>query len=165
MDPMTMYAIGQGVNAIGQGLFGGGDAPAKANLHLVNPAQQALYNRMAGGLLNGSGDFGFGQAAKSGTSQLQDMMAQRGISPDSGIAMQAQGNMMANAMGQDAANRRDTWFRLMGQPLQTAQTAGANFIPGSPSQGVGREQQHNLLQGMKNKYGTYASRWANDGDG
>ena len=50
------------VQAIGAGLSGDGEQPA-SNLHLVNHAQQALYNTMARQLLGGGGDFGFGQGS------------------------------------------------------------------------------------------------------
>jgi hypothetical protein len=166
MDPVTGYALASGVSALGQGLFGGGQKPATGNLHLVNPAQQGLYNMMAKQLMTGSGDFGFGTAFKQGKSQLQDLMAQRGIAPDSGVALQAMGNMGAQAVNQDAANRRNTWFQLMNQPLQTATSAGANFIPGSPSTGTSTDQQVNNYTNRENKYGRYASPWANyGGDG
>jgi len=158
MDFGWADAAAVGANAIGGALSKPNDQ-ALSNLHLVNPAQQALYNSMAGKLMGGGGDFGFGTAFKQGKSQLQDMMAQRGISSDSGIGMQQMGNMTAGALGQDAANRRDTWFQLMGVPLQTAQTSGANFIPGSPSSGTGRDQQSYNLTNRENMYGRYASPW------
>ncbi len=41
--------------------------------------------------------------------------------------------MGAQATNQDAQNRRNTWFQLMGQPLQTAQITGANLMPGTSS--------------------------------
>ena len=140
MDPATGYLIGSGVGALGQGLMGE-DKQQLGNLHLVNPAQQALYNTMAKRLLGGGGDFGFGSAYKQGKGQVQQMMAQRGISPQSGVSLATMGDMTADAVGQDAANRRNTWFQLMGTPLQTAQTAGANYIPGSPSSGSTTESQ------------------------
>ena len=152
MDPATGYMIGAGANTLGQGLMGQPDQPL-GNLHLVNPAQQALYNTMAQRLLGGGGDFGFGSAYKQGKGQVQQMMAQRGISPQSGVAMSAMGNMTADAVGQDAANRRNTWFQLMGTPLQTAQTAGANYIPGSPSSGSTSESQAYNRNNYSQRYG------------
>jgi len=151
--------LSSGIGALGAGLSGGGDK-ARQNLHLVNPAQQALYNQMAGQLLNGSGDYGFGTAFKQGKSQLQDFMAQRGISPDSGIYGQQMGNMTANALAQDAAGRRNTLFQLMSQPLQTAQTAGANYITGSPSAGTTTEAQaRGYTRKQSNPFHAYA--WGN----
>jgi hypothetical protein len=145
-----------GLGALGQGLMGQQDQ-ALGNLHLVNPAQQALYNTMTDRLLSGSGDFGTGQAIKQGKSQLQDFMAQRGISPDSGIYGQQMGNMVANAASQGAANRRNTMLQLMGTPLQTAQTAGANYITGSPSSGTTTEAQANSFRNKgQRKYHGYA---------
>jgi hypothetical protein len=127
--------IGTGVNAIGGVLGGGGGEAKQGNLHLVNPAQQYLYNQMLAGLKGGGGDFGFGTSVKQGGSQLAQMMASRGISPQSGAYAGAYGNMVGQAAGQDQDARRQYMMQLLGMPLQTAQTAGANLIPGSPSQG------------------------------
>ena len=147
--------FGGGLNAIGSGLSGGGGDKVRQNLHLVNPAQQALYNQMTKQVLSGSGDYGFGTAFKQGKSQLQDFMAQRGISPDSGIYGQQMGNMTANAVAQDAAGRRNTLFQLMSQPLQTAQVTGANYIPGSLSTGQGVEQQSRHYGNRVGNYSKY----------
>lgn len=135
MDPMTMMAIGQGVGAIGQGLFGGGGDQATSNLHLVNSGQQALWNQMARRAMSGQGDYGYGAAAKSAKGQIQGMLESRGISQDSGLGMQALAQGYGAAAAQDAQNRRNTQLSILGTPLQTASTAGANLIPGSPSQG------------------------------
>ena len=142
-------------SAIGGALGGGGGDQPLGNLHLVNPMQQQLYNTMARRLMSGGGDFGFGSAYKQGKNQVQQMMAQRGISPQSGVNLATMGNMTANAVGQDAANRRNTWFQLMGQPLQTATVAGANFVPGSISRGIGTEQQANLFNRDPRRTGKY----------
>ena len=136
MDPMTVYGIGQGLNALGGLLGGGGGGEAKqGNLHLVNSGQQALWNQMAQRALSGQGDYGYGAAAKSAKGQIQGMLESRGISQDSGLGMQALAQGYGAAAANDAQNRRNTQLSILGTPLQTAQTAGANLIPGSPSQG------------------------------
>ena len=155
MDPLTMYGIGAGVNAIGQGLMGSQEQGAKGNLHLVNPMQQQLYQYMGNQLMNGAGDYGFGNAIKQGKSQLQDFMAQRGISPDSGVYGQQMGNMVANASALAGQNRMNNLFQLMSQPLQTATITGANFLPGSTSFGIGREQQAASFDRNRNPWGSY----------
>jgi len=147
--------LGGAIGAIGAGIMGGEGDKVRQNLHLVNPAQQALYNQMTKQVLSGSGDYGFGTAFKQGKSQLQDFMAQRGISPDSGIYGQQMGNMTANAVAQDAAGRRNTLFQLMSQPLQTAQVTGANYIPGSLSTGQGVEQQSRHYGNRVGNYSKY----------
>ena len=151
-NPFLGSLTGGLASGIGAGLTGQQD-PALGNLHLVNPAQQALYNTMAKRLLGGGGDFGFGSAYKQGKGQVQQMMAQRGISPQSGVSLATMGGMTADAVGQDAANRRNTWFQLMGTPLQTAQTAGANYIPGSPSSGTTTEAQAHNRNTYSQRYG------------
>lgn len=145
------------VQAVGAGLSGGGQDQMAGNLHLVNPAQQALYNMMTKKLLNGSGDFGFGQAVKSGKKTLQGMMANNGISPQSGVYNSSLADMTATAANQDAGNRRNTMLSLMGTPLQTATVSGANFVPGSLSRGVGTQQQQNFLMGKSERTGNYGN--------
>lgn len=136
MDPGTASLIGAGLNFLGGGLFGGGQQQAQGNLHLVNPAQQLLYNKMIAGLTGGAGDFGYGSNIKQGTSQLQNMMAQRGIKVGSGGAYSgAYGNMVGQALGADAQARRQYALNLLQSPLQTATVTGGNLIPGSPSAG------------------------------
>jgi len=144
-----------GIEAIGQGLMGQEGDKQRSNLHLVNPMQMGLYNTMYKKLMGGGGDFGFGSAYKQGKNQVQQMMAQRGISPQSGVNLAAMGNMTANAVGQDAQNRRNTWFQLMGQPLQTATVSGANFVPGSTSRGIATNQQANFFNNDPRRTSTY----------
>lgn len=132
------YLVGAGIAAdvLGAGLMSGGQDPVLGNLHLVNPQQQLLYNKMLQGLLGGGGDFGYGSNIKQGTSQLQNMMAQRGIKVGTGGAYSgAYGNMVGNALGQDAQARRQYAMGLLQSPLQTATVSGANLIPGSTSAG------------------------------
>ena len=63
MEPATAYLASKGVEAVGAGLMGN-DEQALGNLHLMNPAQRAMWNMMAKQYLSGSGDFGFGSAYK-----------------------------------------------------------------------------------------------------
>lgn len=145
IDPVTgAYVASAAVNAIGQA-FGGGDEQARSNLHMVNPAQAALYNSSVRSLLGGGGDFGYGSNIKQGKSQLQDFMASRGVklSPQSGAYGAAYGNMVGQAQGMDQNARRQYALGLLGTPLQIAQTTGMNFIPNSPSQGINPDQQYN----------------------
>jgi hypothetical protein len=124
------------------GLFGGSPDPAMpTNLHLVNPQQQALYNQMFAGLRGGGGDFGYGTNVKQGSSQLAQMMASRGISPQGGAAAGAYGAMVGGAASADQDARRNYMMQLLGTPLQTAQVNGANFVPGSVSAGYGPGDQ------------------------
>lgn len=141
VDPITGEIIGGALNFLGAGLFGGQPDPVMANLHLVNPGQQALWNQMAKRVATGAGDFGFGQGAKTAKGQVQQFMADRGVSMDSGYAGAAMGDAFANAAAQDEANRTQVGLSLLGTPLQTAQTAGANLIPGSPSAGYSQGAQ------------------------
>jgi len=125
--------------AILGGLFGGGGSQPvtqqATDLHLVNPLQQQLYQRMYDGLSRGDGDFGYGTNVKSGLSQLQQMMASRGVSvnPNSGAYAGAAGNVIGQAAAADATARRNYMMQLLSSPLQTATISGRNYVPGSPS--------------------------------
>lgn len=136
-----LYAAGAGVNAVSN-LVGGKDEFRPANLHLVNGAQMAGYQDLMRKLLAGDGDHGFGTAVKQGKTQIQQMLADLGVSANSGYGAAAMGDMVANAASQDSANRVQTMLELIRTPLQTAQTQGANFIPGSPSAGMDANRQY-----------------------
>ena len=140
---MALLELGSSLlQGLGAGLMGGGEKPQAGNLHLVNPQQQLLYNKMLQGLLGGGGDFGYGSNVKAGTSQLQNMMASRGIKVGTGGAYSgAYGNMVGNALGQDANARRQYAMGLLQSPLQTATVTGANLIPGSTSAGYSQGAQ------------------------
>ena len=140
-----LEAAAVGANTLGSALGLNQQDPVLGNLHLVNPAQQALYGNMAQGLLRGGGDFGLGSGFKQGSSQLAQMMAARGISPQSGAAAGAYGNMVGNAMSNDVQARRQYALSLLGSPLQTATVSGANMVPGSPSQGYSPGAQEGSL--------------------
>ena len=141
MDPVTLGMIGSSaLGAIGAGLSGS-QQPADGNLHLVNANQDQLYRAMLAGLQGGGGDFGYGTNVKQGTSQLAQMMAARGISPSSGVAAGAYGNMLGQAESADQQARRQYMMQLLGTPLQTATFSGNNYAISSPSYGSTKEAQ------------------------
>ena len=133
--PIGAALIGSAlIGAAGSAMQPGPEKQASGNLHLVNPQQQALYQKMYAGLQGGGGDFGYGTNVRQGTSQLQNMMAQRGIKVGTGGAYSgAYGNMVGAAASADQEARRNYAMQLLGQQLQTANVTGANLIPGSPS--------------------------------
>jgi hypothetical protein len=121
---------------------GGGEEQLPGNLHMVDPAAVAYRNRILASLMGGGMDTGFGANIKQGTSQLQQMMAQRGIKVGSGGAYTgAYGNMVGTAASNDANERYKRIYQMLGQPIQTATVTGANFIPGSVSHGQNARQQ------------------------
>ena len=136
IDPGTAMLISTGAN-LGAGGLSGGQEQAKGNLHLVDQGQLAQRNAMIAGLRGGGGDFGFGTNVKQGQRQLQNLMAQRGVSidPRSGAYAGAYGNMVGQAAAADQGARRDYMMNLLRSPLQIASSTGHNFLPTSPSQG------------------------------
>ena len=123
-------------NAAGS-IWGGQGEQKEGNTHLVNQGAQSMWNQMARGLQTGQGDFGFGSNYKQGKSQVQDFMASRGVKmdPSSGAYAGMMGNMTGEALGMDADRRDKYAMQLMGTPMQTMTTTGANFLPNSPSRG------------------------------
>jgi hypothetical protein len=129
VDPVTagmlMSAAGTGVEAATQ------EKPDKHKLHTrwQDPYQGMLFQQMMKRGMSGAGDFGFGQAAKQGNSQLSQFMSDRGISPGSGYGLAGQGNMLAQAMGADVANRRQYGLNLLAaQPRkETSDYGWANY--------------------------------------
>jgi hypothetical protein len=151
------WLIGAGIAAdVAGSIWGGEDEQQQMppNLHLVNPGQQALWNMFAQRAKSGAGEFGFGQAAKQGKSQVQNFLADRGVDMGSGFAAGAMGDAFANAAAQDSANRNQFNLSLLNTPLQVAQTAGANFIPGSTSTGADVGEQRQAFAGGTG-YGPY----------
>jgi hypothetical protein len=152
IDPGTAILLSSAIGGLGSAFGGGGEEQKQlaGDLHLINPYQQQLYNQMYSGLMGGGGDFGYGSNIKAGTSQLQNMMAQRGIKVGSGGAYSgAYGNMVGSALGQDAEARRAYAMQLLQSPLQVEAITGANLVPGSPS-------KFNMKASMKNVRGQYA---------
>lgn len=102
-------------SAAGAALGGGQEPQPHAMTHIINPWQQALMHQMQTRALQGNlGEMGFGQAVKQGKSTMQNMMAQSGIRPDSGVYQSALGSMLANATSQDAANRQNLMMQIAG---------------------------------------------------
>jgi len=121
MNPLAIaYLGGQAMDMIGAGMQN--NNPVLSKWDIVNPQQQKMWNAMSRQLMSGSGDYGFGSAFKQGKSQLQDYMANRGVSQDSGVGLAAMGNVANGASQVDAQNRTQRWMQLMGTPLQTAQS-------------------------------------------
>lgn len=125
--------LGPAAVSVGQtlaGAFGGGQQQAPGKGHIVNPVQQALlYGLMARapGVLQGSGDFGFGQATKQMRGTLGQMMADRGISPATGgggLYAGLMSNMLSQAGAADAQARRNYVLGLAGTPVQTLVAQG-----------------------------------------
>lgn len=131
----------------------------RGNLHLVNTGQADLYRQMLAELGRGGGDSGYGANTKAGISQLQQMMAARGVSvnPGSGAYAGAAGNVIGQAAAADAAARRNYMTQLLGTPLQVAQVAGANYVPTSSSIGTEFDDQYNSLTDYRRGGG--GSRW------
>jgi hypothetical protein len=121
------------IGAVGSGLSAGfAPEPSESNLHLVNPTQQALYKSLAARFNAGAGDDGFGTGFRQGKSQLAQMFADRGITPDvseSGAYAGALGNLAGTTGAAAAQNRFSQGLNLLRSPLQTATITGENFIP------------------------------------
>ncbi len=112
-DPATIYGIGMGLNALGQGaqgLWGGGDQ--KPDPTYSAPAiweQGGLLKQILQGQMRGDGDFGLGAGATQANSTLTSMLGQRGYT--NGVSAGGTGGgflaqMMAKVMQDDAQNRR-----------------------------------------------------------
>ena len=141
MDPLTIAALASG--ALGAATSGQGQQDPKnaGDLHLANIGQQNLWNMMQQRAMSGSGDFGFGANVKQGKSQLQQMMGDRGISPQGGAGMNALSQMIGTASAADAQGRNDYAMNVLRSPMQVVSTEGSNWLPNSPSFGYDNEQQ------------------------
>ena len=112
--------MGWGIAAAGLGsalggLMGGG-GPEQRPMHtgMMVPEQAELLRKMIAAYQGGSGEFGFGPAATSGMATWRNMMGQRGIGLDSGVAQGGFAQMMAQAMGMDSQNRGQFGMGLIG---------------------------------------------------
>ena len=115
--------LGPAIGALGSmataGLSGGErDA---GPLSIVNPMQQALIQKMQFDAARGGGDFGFGGAARQATGQVQQYMADRGVSPESGVYGGALSSAIANAASGDLQNRRSYMLGTAGLSPAVAQ--------------------------------------------
>lgn len=133
--PINPMVAAAGINALA-GLVSNNNGPAQlaGDLHLVDPLAQQKRAQLIQLLMGGGMDTGFGANIKQGASQLQQMMARRGIKVGSGGAYtSAYGNMVGTAAANDANERYNRIYQMLGMPLQIATATGKNFIPGSPS--------------------------------
>lgn len=118
MDPLTAGLM------VGGPMIGGmfsEDAP-KNYTGLQSKAQLDLINQMVRMMQQGGGEFGFGQAARSGNETLMNSLAQRGINQNSGVGQSALASMLAQAATGDAANRRQ-----FGMQVSQAQAPLVNY--------------------------------------
>jgi len=130
------------------------------NLVVSNPMQWNLYKMLKDAYTSGSGDYGLGSNIKAGMSNLQQMMADRGISPESGVYNSALSNMIAQATEADAASRRDYGLNLLRTPVQTAVISGENLLPRYGDSGNSATPQPVNNQGHGNTQ-NYATDWEN----
>ena len=157
--------VGGALSALG-GLFGGNGQPDPkdaGDAHLTNSGQLDLYNTMLKQYMGGAGDFGMGQNVKTGNSQLSQLMASRGISPQSGMGAGLFANMVGTAGAQASQNRQNFGMDLLRSPLQVTHTAGSNWLPPSPSQGYGPTEQWTHYVGNKKRYDARYGRTFGDG--
>lgn len=154
---MALPAVAYGIGALGSvagSIWGGQEADPKdaGDLHLVNAGQQDLWNSMLKKIQSGSGDFGAGQGIKQGKSQLAQFMADRGINPGGGTGVAGMADMIGTASAGANQNRLGYAMNLLGTPLQTAQTSGSNWLPGSPSQGYDAAAQRDHFVPSQHSY-------------
>lgn len=107
------------------------------NLVATSPTQFKMYDQLVQNFLSGGGDYGYGSTMKSGNSQLQQFMADRGISADSGVYQSAMADLIAQSAATDASNRYNYGLNLLNSPPATAVITGENQIPGAAAAGYG----------------------------
>jgi hypothetical protein len=112
MDPMTMYGIGMGANALGGLLSPGQQKAPTTYTDLVIPEQAGLLRMLLQQYAMGGGDFGLGASMREGTSSISNMLARMGISPGSGAHASLLQKMMSGAVAQDADARRQYGLAL-----------------------------------------------------
>ena len=109
MDPVTgSFVAGTVANTIGN-VVGGGDQYDKTPTltGYANVSQGRLQNALLRAYTRGDGEFGFGQAMRQGTSQLDQYLRDSGMpGAKGGIADSLRAAMIGNAASGDAANRR-----------------------------------------------------------
>lgn len=148
MDPISLAAMGA---QFAGGLFGGGSGdPAQTYVGVGSLPQVNLLNQMILAAQRGSGEFGFGPAMQQAYGTLQGQAQQRGMDMNSGVMQGALQQMMANALAQDANNRRQymtglaqarPWTMNYNQLDHTLDRSAyrqfGNYGGGVPSQGGG----------------------------
>lgn len=146
MDPGTALLLSSGANMLG-GLFSGGQEAQQqlpVSLHNVNPLQSLLYRKLINQFATGSGDFGFGTAAKQGMSTVRQLMADRGIAPESGVYQSALATVLGQAAQGDVAARRQYGMGLLNTPMQVMGASGHNYGYGKS---IWKSPTANLLRG------------------
>lgn len=127
--------VGMGLGFLGNLVSGANEEPQQNSYYRVGSQPQlALFNRIMQAASNGSGEFGFGQAASQGMASLRQNMLNRGISPQSGVYNSALAQMFANAAGQDAGNRRN--FAMQAAQMQPWTANATNYMD-TPFTGAG----------------------------
>jgi len=79
----------------------------------LNPETVALQNAMLRAYMSGSGEFGFGGAAKQANATMERAGAMRGIDPRSGVSQSLMARMLSEALAADAMNRQQYGMNLM----------------------------------------------------
>ena len=121
------FVIGAGMNFLGNLIGGANEEPQQNSYYRVGSQPQlALFNRIMQAAGNGSGEFGFGQAAGQGMASLRQNMLNRGINANSGVYNSALAQMFANATGQDAGNRRN--FAMQAAQMQPWTANATNYM-------------------------------------
>ena len=105
------------------------------------PEQMELLRQLIGRQQAGSGEFGFGGAAKQGQSTLLQALGSRGISPQSPAAQGALAQLLAQSAAADSGQRRQ-----MGLSLLNA--APRMFSRGSTTESSGSSVQSNPDGGL-----------------
>jgi len=111
----------------------------------ANPAQQALLNQMIQAFRSGSGEFGFGPAVQQGQATAANILANRGISPQSGQAISALQGIITGAIGNDTAARRQQGLNLVTAAPQMLQT-------GSTTTGQQQTTEESIMRALQNMF-------------
>ena len=109
MDPLTISAVA--ANTVGN--LVGSPQPKQQTTWYETPEQLALLRRLIMQQYAG-GDVGLGADLKAGNATLAQSMANRGISPQSGIYQSAMGGMTADAVAKAAQRRFQNLYALIG---------------------------------------------------
>ncbi|MEN6425955.1 MAG: hypothetical protein ABFE13_11365 [Phycisphaerales bacterium] len=107
------YLLGAGLVADVGGALLGSPQPKEQTTWYEVPEQLALLRQLLAQQYAG-GDVGLGADLKAGNATLAQSMANRGISPQSGIYQSAMGGMTADAVAKAAQNRFQNLYALLG---------------------------------------------------
>lgn len=146
--PAWMGPVAAGaVSGLAQGLLSAGPDQQQITSMVPIARQPQLLNQMLRRAIAGEGEYGFGRAARQGAATLSDMLGQRGIAPESGVASSALAQMLAQAADYDARNRFAQNLALIrAQPwTDKAQHFGGSYY-NQYVHGIGPESQRGLSQ-------------------